>query len=473
MDSRKDKYMQLYLDYKYGDKFKRINELKEKRENETITQEEFKELKSMERIEANIPKVSNILVFKQKLISDKNKLKDELKRREDLESATKETEELEAELEKILNEKTEIEKQLKNPELKEDERLKLEEKNKEIIAKRTENNEKFKANQDKFKNTNVDEELSKMFKEDIENQMYETSSKISKCNMIVNNLMKGYSWNSIEVALDNWKDRKLTSTEKIQNKIITKNEQQKNEVVMSRKEKVQKFTENLMHTLKEDERIENSPKDEALIQEQQDNFKFKKNDKDYMDEILLPGKSKEKTGLWGKIKNFFKGIKKRFSNDNNVKKIEASKEPQKVEAKFPQKDEIKEEIPEVKEIKEIKETVTDNNQDFKAYIKEIADKGLNGIEAEKQAKLEAEQKAKEEAEIWERFHKEIEAKAKAKQEAMAKAKKRADLMNKKAEMYKSAQKRDDLYYKVDKDLKQRRKEGLNNNTIEEEKDAER
>ena len=132
MENKMQRWEKQYEEYTNGEKKQRLDELKAKLENKTITKEEYDEYKKMLRIEKNLPKVKNLQEFQNQLIQVKSEIIAELNRRESAEKTSKdiqkENQKLEKELEKINEQKQEIVKQLKNKDLSEEERTDLQNK---------------------------------------------------------------------------------------------------------------------------------------------------------------------------------------------------------------------------------------------------------------------------------------------------------------------------------------------------------
>ena len=70
---------------------------------------------------------------------------------------------------------------------------------------------------DKYKD--IKKENLNINKDAVEKELFDVSTKISKCNFVANNLMRGLSWDDIEIKLDGWEDRKFTSKEKLTRKV--------------------------------------------------------------------------------------------------------------------------------------------------------------------------------------------------------------------------------------------------------------
>lgn len=223
------KWEEEYMLYKNGTKEKRIAEIEEKLANKTATKADYDELKQTKKVSANIEKVSNIIEYKYEIEKQINEIKEEIKLREgitnrekQLEEINKEAEEINKELEILDLKKDMLIKGTKglSPEEKAENNKKIE----EINGKIAENNSKYIKNQEKLtnlpeeKNTRRSNKFSGIETQELDKRIFDLSTKVSKCNMVAGNLMKGMSWDNIELKLDQWKDKKYTSKEKITEK---------------------------------------------------------------------------------------------------------------------------------------------------------------------------------------------------------------------------------------------------------------
>lgn len=89
-----------------------------------------------------------------------------------------------------------------------------------LNVKLSENQDKYVENQKLF-SRNQEKGINSLFnlsKDELEKMSFDIGTKISKCNMVASNLMKGLSWNSVEIKLDNWENKKFTSKEKVAEK---------------------------------------------------------------------------------------------------------------------------------------------------------------------------------------------------------------------------------------------------------------
>lgn len=351
-----------------------LKDLSLKIENKTIKKEEYDEYKRLCRIKENMHKIKNLIEFKEILNEEQREISEEIKNRKERENQEKssdiELEELEKEQEKLNEEKSIIEKQLKNKELKEEEKTELSKKRIELIKKLEENSHNYmiiksKSNEKSSSNDNSKSKFKDMSYEELEIRRDNVLNKISKVNMAASRLVEGKSWNAIEVTLDNWtwKNRKLTSKDgKIKEKINNAKAMQGNTKT----------------DLKQGNR-ESSAKGNRKPENKENNAKGNKKSENKESEkeetsLVVTSEFDKKHPVIAKIKNFFKGIGKGLYNIF----YEVTEEKIKTEEKI---EENKKE-----------------DEDFKKYLKEIAEKGYKGIEKDKQKMQEdRERKSKEEA----------------------------------------------------------------------------
>ncbi len=218
------KWEEKYEKLKNGEFDSRIDELKLKIDDKTATREEFKEYQKLEKSKGNIDKVKNVLEYREKAQLFLDDLKKELTIREDIKKADQESLKIEVELIQTEKELESVYTQLKDKTLDDEKRAELEAKKSLLIGKIDENNKKYVENQELLKGgLNRNEELKGYSDEQLQKLKLETSSRISKCNMVANSLVNGLSWDSIDLKLDNWKrytnkDKKLSNKDKTDDK---------------------------------------------------------------------------------------------------------------------------------------------------------------------------------------------------------------------------------------------------------------
>lgn len=349
----------------------RLEYLQDLINGKVATKEEYDEHKKLAAIKANLPKVKNILELRGKLEEQRKELKDEITRRELVEKYGKAAKILEDEMEKLLKEKANLEKEIKlKPEKKAELQAKLAENN----NKRQENNRKFgkcheeieignnKTQQGKFKDISL---------EDLKNEAVLISSNISKCNLACNKLMQGFSWKSIEVALDKYESERLiakgTNAAKMkQNREAAKASntkgQQANVKLKSQDEEEQE--ENSIATLTRWQKVKNWAKDFAKTTWGKIKEQFVDKEEQEVPEEVIESQIETKPTLWQRVKNWFK-------EDEEKEQSEKDKG---------NSDKVK------------TEKVAEKEESFREYLRNVAEKGMAGVEQEK---AEAEKSSKE------------------------------------------------------------------------------
>lgn len=217
------KWEEKYESYKNGEMKQRFEELKKKSDNKEISIEEYKELQKMTKIMDNLPKVENLMEYINQLDNNLVLLKSEYGARNEVDNAKDNASKLDQEIQKNMNRQMEIKEKIKEingnmKNLSEDEKQGAE-KEKATLKKEyldlqkaaKNNNEKYIGVTSKLDNIQKNNELKKYGKEEMREECFKIASKISKSNMVANNLMNGYSRESIQINLDNWKDRKFTA----------------------------------------------------------------------------------------------------------------------------------------------------------------------------------------------------------------------------------------------------------------------
>ena len=357
-----------YDKYINGEMDKIYNDLNSKLANKSITKEEYKQMQKIEKVKGNISKVTNILELKTKLVNKLDKLRDEKKKIEMLETneanvvkSKDDINKIDEELAKLDEQKTELKNKLKNQELSADEKTKLESELAQVDNKINDNNKKFANIQESLKGKeNIsNKEKLEAHKVNIEKDMFEISSKISKVNMVGNNLMKGVSWDTIDLKLENWKDRKFTSKEKVTDKVKSKEKVEKindtGNVDLS--DKIQATTQEI---LKDEEKKEENKTD-------------KKDEKENDEEKSLQEVSEfeKKHPRLAKIGRWFKDKFNKIRGKKN-KEEKAEKEESKIDEKVEQEKADQEE-----------EQGIDKNELFRQYLKDVAEKGMKQTAREK------------------------------------------------------------------------------------------
>ena len=367
MSNKIRKWERDYNNYKDGKIDEIIKNMKDELSNHTKqsgtredahiqeTKKLYKEIESMEKIKGNISKVENILELREMLQNQKNEIEQEVNRRNELKNISKENDELEQEMGKLLKERDELKAKLKDKSLNDKDRKELSDKLTKNIENTVSNNEKFSINSTKLENAvNAKKsELSELDIAELDEKAIQLSTKISMCNIACNNLMKGYSWKSVEVKIDAYNNKKLTP---------------KDEKV----EKVVKSIKNSINKEKNDEVIENS----AIIRidiEKEENY----NEENALTEV---SEFDQKHPMLAKIKNWFK---------NRFGKEETTQEPEPKTNVEPKTEKVVEQ-PKNEEVQKVE---VNQKDEFKKYLREVAEKGMSTIEQDR-INAEAEEKAK-------------------------------------------------------------------------------
>ena len=248
MANKKRNFEIEYELWENGDRNTEIENLEKK--GRGMYRDEYERLKYLNKVKENLSKTKNIMEFKEKLNEKLNEMKKQIEyidkqqelNREELQELNREEQSINEEEQSINGEKQIINQEL-NRLMSQEENLKRELKagtikeedyDKEIMQLRSnknKNQEKYRENQKKYKENrekyrknqerylkyqenfkNLSATKIKVNRENLESKVVELSSKISKCNMACNNLMKGKSWEAIEIKLDNWEEKRFTSS---------------------------------------------------------------------------------------------------------------------------------------------------------------------------------------------------------------------------------------------------------------------
>ena len=294
--SGKRSWEKLYEQYQNGEMDQKIEGLKGKLESKKISRDEYKEYEKMTKIKE----------LKEKL-KDKELLPEERKK---VEADLKKTEKEKADL-KIEANKNNIEFGKNNQQLSESDK----------------NNKKFK----------------RRTTEDLKNLITNKKIKISKCNVACSNLMRGASWKSIELKLDQVDERYTGKKEDLER--------------LKKAENPIKTTEEKTETAeKTPEKMENSEKIAPSVEENK------------ADE----GIKDDKKGRFGKIMSALRHPIKTF-REWRENKTKALPEPGKEKADAQGDKESGNEKADAQGNKEPEKTI---DNDFKAYLKEVAEKGM-------------------------------------------------------------------------------------------------
>ena len=383
-------FNEIYSNIKKGNLDTILKDLQTKIDERSASKEEFKKMEMYTNIKNNVSKIDNILEFKAKLEKEKTNIDAEIAKIKSIPKLEDRINELNIQMQALQTEKQTIQETLSKKDLKDEERAELEARVGKIDLELAKNNNEFSINQKKMASAESSKEHSIEDISELENRKIEISSQISKCNMIVNNLIQGKSWDYVEMKLDNWKDRRFTSKEPISQKA----EPIKGEAKVNEPETVKNSEVKDQGKEEKEEKVE-------------DGAVFEDHD---VEEIQLDTIFEDKHPRLAKVKEFFKKMAKKVKHSiiNSMRKKEELEEIEVVEETKEDKNEekINEEstvvespIKENKDVEDKKEEKPNN--DFKAYIREVAEKGLKQMEQEKneKAKQDAKEKFKENKEI--------------------------------------------------------------------------
>lgn len=373
-----EKYKELEDGKKLDDQ---ISVLTDKKDKRAITREELKELDKLERIKENLPKVKNILEYKNKLEAELKDLKEEQKRRQTLAKTDKANEKLEEEMNKLTEERTKLEAELKTAD-NDDKKKEIQGKLKQVQEKRDANNKAFAENQETLaKNAKGKEALKRIPDDKLSAKITNMSTKISKCNMICNNLLQGKSWDSIDLKLEQWKDRELKSDKKTADKMRESAKEEKEESKEKDESKKEEESKEGEGSVKEEGTKKEESKEGRSLSEEDKEMeehigkevtRIMKEQKDKKETSLVPS-FEEMYPRLSKIpllKRFAKSRYDKMVADLNEKESEEDKE--KTEKEDGKKDK-KEEIGKAEK------------DDFREYIKVVAEKGMKTADKERLA----------------------------------------------------------------------------------------
>ena len=397
-ETKKRAWERLYEQYQNGEIDEEFNKLKEKMENHKLGREEYKEYEKMTKIKGNISKVKNILELRGKLQKDIEEIKKEKEIRENLAELSQKNKELEDALNKNLEEQSEKEikikelgEKLKDKELLPEEREKIEEDLKKTEKEKSglrieanNNNIEFGENNQKLKESNKNnKKYKRKTTEDLKDLITNKKIKVSKCNVACSNLMKGASWESIELKLDQV-DERYTG--------------KKEDLKRLEKASETKVTEEELETQKQTTTGEVAEDQEHIVnpaEEQIDNTE-KNDEHDEEESDVKPGRFRK---IMSALRHPIRTFKEWREN-----KIMPLPEPEEEKVEEKPLEEIQEKKVEEKPQEEIQEKKVEEkpksvkNNDFKAYLKEVAEKGMEAadkdrLNAEKQKYRKMEREA--------------------------------------------------------------------------------
>ena len=339
----------------------RLEYLQDLINGKVATKEEYAEYKKLTAIKANLPKVQNILKLREKLEGQRKELKDEIARRELVGKYEKAAKILEEEMKKLQGEKVRLEEEIKDPNLKPEKKAELEAKLADNDKKRQKNNIDFgkchegidtenkKTEQSQFKDVSV---------EDLKNEATSISSHISQCNLACNKLMQGFSWKSIEVALDKYEGERLKAKGKEAAKMKQNREAAKASNAKGQQSKSQDGTEQeetSLATLTPWQKVKNWAR--ATWEKIKGPF-VEDEQQEESEEVVEAGTPEEKPTFWQRVKNWFK------EDESNEKSEKGKGSSDKAKSEKSGQEAGKEDS-------------------FRQYLRDVAEKGMDGVEKEK------------------------------------------------------------------------------------------
>lgn len=346
------KWEEKYKEIQSGKLDTRISELQEKFDTKTITREELNELEKSKRIKDSISKVDNIVEYKSKLEEQLKEIKAEIDRRKDLVELNKEAKRLDNELEKLKIELDKAETKLKSSNLSQDQKEEMEARVAVIKNRINKNQEEFSKNQLTIAATSkAGGKLAKSPAEELKAKGTNISSKISKCNMICGKLMEGYSWDSIDMKLEQWQDRKFTSKKETADKM-------RDAANADKKERIKRAATQEKGTTREDSKEKTGRINSESSKGKEETGKG--------GPLVEVSEFDRKHPRLAKIKNFFKKMGQSIKDTFTDKEEDLEKVKKEVD---------KEKTSEVKAKEEA--------DDFRAYIKVVAEKGMKQADEER------------------------------------------------------------------------------------------
>lgn len=379
--SRKRTWEKLYEQYQNGEKDEEFDKLKEKMENHTLGRDDYEKYNKMTKIKENINKVKNILELRENLQKDIEEIKKEVEIRENLAKLSQKNKELEDALNKNLEKQSEkeikikeLEEKLKDKELLPEEREKIEadlkntEKEKsDLRLEANNNNIEFGENNQKLKESDKNnKKYKRRTTEDLKDLIANKKIKISKCNIACSNLMKGASWESIELKIDQIDERytgKKEDLKRLEKASETKISEEKLET--QKQTTIGRVAENQVHIVNPaEEQTDNPEKNDEHDEEESD----------------------VKPGRFRKIMSALR---------HPIRTFKEWRENKAMPLPEPEVEKVNEE-PQEKKAEEEPKSVIDN--DFKAYLKEVAEKGMEEADKDRlNAKKEKYRKMEREA----------------------------------------------------------------------------
>lgn len=363
------KWEDIYNKYQNGEMDVRLEELKNKVSEKTANQEEYKEIRRIEKIKSNLKMINNIRELQNKLDEEADRLEEEIIKGNDgktIAKLDKELEKLEEELNKLNAEKEKIQEKIKASK-DEEEKEKLESKLKDIDKKIEQNNSKYSENRKDREELVKDNENKddKMSLKDKKNKWNMIKNKSVKCELAMINLLNGRDWDCIEKKLDEYKDIKFTSKQKVTN--VAKN-------IKDARNK-ERTSETSERTSRSEERTSGTRVRTEVSEER----------KSEVEERAMTVKSEfdEKHPILSKIKNWCVNFYKKYIDvkyepyDDYKKRKEQELQGQKTE-----QTEKTKEITKKNDDRIIEDIIKSKDNQFKKYLKDYAEKGKEQLAEE-------------------------------------------------------------------------------------------
>lgn len=385
-----------YEKYKSGEKNEEFEALKKKIDEKQATAEEVKEYKRMERIFGYMPNVENLKAAIEVLETNLDILKDEWNTREaqakEVKNAKDKKRKLENKISDIEAKLAIAEQEVKNSDRDDEDfydkieaRDKLEDELKGV-------KDEIKINEEKMPKSNHPE-LANMDKRQLRKEIFKTSAQIGKCHFAARLFMEGRSKQNINIKVNKeWKDRKFTA---------------KSPLPKSRKEIAEEKKEQKKEEPEEDKQIEEEPDKKAeKLEQSEEELKEKVDDEEKEIDYDEEDKTKEEaTNLpmnsEGSIRNKVQKehvflvlltkipFLKKYAENKLQKFVDEEKDKTIILNREPKGEEKPENVDKAKTTSEefrAKYSMIDYD------VMDIAEKGLAGIEKEKQNKLEEEKR---------------------------------------------------------------------------------
>lgn len=355
------KYEEMYNKFKNGESDKKLEELKNKIQNKVATQDEYKEVRRIEKVKGNITKVENIIKLQENLKEEANKIEKQIYQIEQdsklVKELDKKVKETEKELEQLEKERDLVSAKLKSASTEEKKDLTI--KLKDINSKIDNNNEKYqKSLQEKLtiQNREKNDKYAKMSIGELKKQYNNLKNKESKCNLAIINLLKGRDWDDIEQNMDKYQNRDFTKKKQVKENKNTKKELT-NEEIKEIENNLQKESEEVLKEAKQKVNNEEEKATETSLKE--------------------VSKFAQKHPRLAKIGNWLKNIVSKKTANNDTKATTDTKKEETI-----QNNKYEEKV--------MKAIINSNENDFKKQLRDISEKGY-----EEYAKNRANEKMKQ------------------------------------------------------------------------------